>query len=118
MLVEFFLGDPVEKEINGKILHVEFKGDHTEVKYGDKSLILSKETMIEAIAVAVEWAMKELKDETPAVKGKSDSLDDYAADLAQKICAALNSGEFRCEPPLTTEEINALLIDRYPQGTL
>jgi hypothetical protein len=33
--------------------------DHTEIQYGDKTLILRGETVIEGLAAAVEWAIKE-----------------------------------------------------------
>ena len=57
MLIELSFGDPVEKEINGKLLRVEYKDKQTIINYGDESLILEKESVIEGLAAAVEWAI-------------------------------------------------------------
>ena len=61
-MVEFFLGDPVEKIVNGKTLRVEPKADHTDIIYGDDVFVLSEETFYEGLARAFEWGLNYQKE--------------------------------------------------------
>jgi hypothetical protein len=54
-MTEFTLGEPVSTEFFGKPLHVEDKGDYTEIAFGDKTLILNGQSVLEGLADAIKW---------------------------------------------------------------
>ena len=62
-MIEYYLGIPVTKEVDGKTLHVEHINNHTEIKFGDKTLILCNESVIEGLVRAVEWTAELYREE-------------------------------------------------------
>jgi len=56
-MIEYYLGDPIERTINGKTLRVEHKDNHTSIDYDGHTYELNNESIIDGLACAFEWGL-------------------------------------------------------------
>ena len=95
-MTEFYLGEPVEREVIGKKLRVEHLADHTLIKYGNKSLTLRNESVLEGLASAVEWAIKDLADINRLCYVRRKNGLSYPACCKKEVCP----GPKECGDPM------------------